>query len=406
MVKKTTAKDGDHVVTMREVAKAAGVSIKTVSNVVNDYEFVSDATRAKVHKAIDELGYVINVSARNLRRGSTGIIALAIPDLQLSYFAQLSSLIITEAKKLGLRVIVEPTLYSREGELDALHGSQTAMVDGLIYSPLELGPDDAAEVEVDYPLVLIGERIFTDKVDHIATENVEGAKRATSYLLQTGCKRVAVVGVHPGEEVGSAALRFRGYREALEEAGVPFDPALVVPSIMWHRNDGVAAIWYPQEDGYGNLFLPTDEAGAPMLYDFAIYGYTTGLDYPEGWEPFGDDWWGPPTELGLADTSWLCDSWVLELRGGDAGPGYAGTADLYYAPAGYIKQDYLGVWRMEDDCLYLKLSADSGDAIDASFPILISPSGEDLYFQRSRTGAGIPFLPDGTDSIGLLLYTG
>ena len=139
-------------------------------------------------------------------------------------------------------MIVEPTLYSREGELDALHGSQTAMVDGLIYSPLELGPDDAAEVEVDYPLVLIGERIFTDKVDHIATENVEGAKRATSYLLQTGCKRVAVVGVHPGEEVGSAALRFRGYREALEEAGVPFDPALVVPSIMWHRNDGVAAM--------------------------------------------------------------------------------------------------------------------------------------------------------------------
>lgn len=210
MVKKTTAKDGDHVVTMREVAKAAGVSIKTVSNVVNDYEFVSDATRAKVHKAIDELGYVINVSARNLRRGSTGHHRARHPRPgSWSYFAQLSSLIITEAKKLGLRVIVEPTLYSREGELDALHGSQTAMVDGLIYSPLELGPDDAAEVEVDYPLVLIGERIFTDKVDHIATENVEGAKRATSYLLQTGCKRVAVVGVHPGEEVGSAALRFR-----------------------------------------------------------------------------------------------------------------------------------------------------------------------------------------------------
>ena len=97
----------------------------------------------------------------------------------------------------------------------------------------------------------------------------------------------------------------------------------------------------------------------------------------------------------------LPGSAVLELRGGDAGPEYAGTADLYYSPAGYSKQDYLGVWRMEDDCLYLKLSADSGDEIDASFP-----SGEDLYFQRSRTGAGIPFLPDGTDSVGLLLYTG
>ena len=197
------------------------------------------------------------------------------------------------------------------------------------------------------------------------------------------------------------------YREEYAEPVLVFvDPEEPDKEVNLVTNDGVAAIWYPQEDGYGNLFLPTDEAGEPMLYDFAIYGYTTGLDYPEGWEPSGDDWWWPPTELGLADTSWLCDSWVLELRGGDAGPGYAGTADLYYAPADYIKQDYLGVWRMEDDCLYLKLSADSGDEIDASFPILISPSGEDLYFQRSRTGAGIPFLPDGTDSIGLLLYTG
>ena len=197
------------------------------------------------------------------------------------------------------------------------------------------------------------------------------------------------------------------YREEYAEPVLVFvDPEEPDKEVNLVTNDAVAAIWYPQEDGYGNLFLPTDEDGAPLLYDFAIYGYTTGLDYPEGWEPSGDDWWWPPTELGLADTSWLCDSWVLELRGGDAGPEYAGTADLYYAPAGYIKQDYLGVWRMEDDCLYLKLSADSGDEIDASFPILISPSGEDLYFQRSRTGAGIPFLPDGTDSIGLLLYTG
>ena len=139
---KRTGGNGEHVVTMREVAKAAGVSIKTVSNVVNDYEFVSQATRDKVNKAIVELGYTVNVSARNLRRGQTGIIGLAIPDLQMPYFAQLSSLVIEEAKKVGLRVIVEPTQYSRDGELEALHGSQQTMIDGLIYSPLELGQDD------------------------------------------------------------------------------------------------------------------------------------------------------------------------------------------------------------------------------------------------------------------------
>ncbi|WEV42084.1 LacI family DNA-binding transcriptional regulator [Bifidobacterium sp. ESL0682] len=230
------------VVTMREVAKVAGVSIKTVSNVVNDYQFVSDATRKKVNKAIDELGYVVNASARNLRRGQTGVISLIIPDLQLPYFAQLSSLVIEEAKKVGLQVIVEPTLYSREGEIEALRGQRLSMLDGVIFSPLELGQDDVAQLDVDYPLVLIGERIFTDTVDHIATENVEGAKRATTYLIQTGCRRIAVLGVHPGEKVGSAGLRFQGYKEALEENGMEFDERLVAPAGMWHRIDGVNAM--------------------------------------------------------------------------------------------------------------------------------------------------------------------
>jgi DNA-binding LacI/PurR family transcriptional regulator len=232
----------DQTVTMKDVAKEAGVSIKTVSNVVNDYQFVSDATRTRVNAAISKLGYVVNVSARNLRTGQTGLIALAIPDLQMPYFAQLSSLVIEEAKKFGLRVIVEPTLYSREGEIKALHGSQLSLLDGLIFSPLELGQEDVDQLKVDYPLVLIGERIFTDTVDHIATENVEGAKRATSYLLQTGCRKIAVLGTHPGEKVGSAALRYEGYRGALEEYGIDFDDRLVVPSEMWHRNDGAKAM--------------------------------------------------------------------------------------------------------------------------------------------------------------------
>ena len=199
------------------------------------------------------------------------------------------------------------------------------------------------------------------------------------------------------EEYAQPVLVFVNYEEW------PDEPDTEVNLVT---NNGLEVKWYPLTDESGCPVVPTGVNYAPMLMDFGIFGAITGLDYPEDWEPAGDDWWWPPTELGLADTSWLCDSWVLELRGGDAGSEYAGTADLYYAPAGYIEQDYLGVWCMEDDCLYLKLSADSGDEIDASFPILISPSGEDLYFQRSRTGAGIPFLPDGTDSVGLLLYTG
>jgi DNA-binding LacI/PurR family transcriptional regulator len=229
-------------VTMREVADDAGVSLKTVSNVVNNYEFVSDAMREKVNESIKKLGYTVNTTARNLRRGRHGVISLVVPDLRMPYFAELSSLVIAEAKKVGLQVLVEPTLYSRESELEALHGELRSMTDGLIFSPLELGPEDEAEFDVEYPLVVLGERVVSDNVDYVGTENVAGVKRATSYLLQTGCKRVAVLGAHPGERMGTAQLRLQGYMEALDEHGIPFDPDLVVTSVMWHRVDGVEAM--------------------------------------------------------------------------------------------------------------------------------------------------------------------
>lgn len=266
--------------TMKDVAKAAGVSVKTVSNVVNDYEFVSSSTREKVNKAINELGYQVNVPARNLRLGYTGIISLAIPDLAMPYFAQLSSLVIEESKKLGMRVLVEPTLYSREGELEALHGSQHSMIDGLIYSPLELGMDDVEQLEVDYPLVVLGERIFSDRFDHVATENVEGAKHATAYLISTGCRRIAVIGTHPGEKLGSAALRLDGYRQGLEEAGLDFDPKLVAPSRMWHRIDGVNAMNSLLDAGVvpDGVVALNDMLAAGVLHSIQMHGMSVPDD--------------------------------------------------------------------------------------------------------------------------------
>lgn len=228
--------------TMREVAREAGVSLKTVSNVVNDFEFVSDETRNRVNTAIKDLGYRVNVTAQSLRKGRHGNLSLVVPDLRLPYFAELSSLVIMEAKKQGLNVIVEPTLYSRDAELKVLRNAQQSMSDGMIFSPLELGPDDADELDIDFPLVVIGERIVSDRFDYISTENVGGVKRATIYMYQSGCKHVAVLGTHRGEKVGSAAMRLQGYKEALEELGVPFDPRLVVPSKMWRRIDGAIAM--------------------------------------------------------------------------------------------------------------------------------------------------------------------
>ena len=164
--------------------------------------------------------------------------------------------------------------------------------------------------------------------------------------------------------------------------------------------------WYPQEDLYGDVILPASEEGRMLLFDFSIYTNTIAIDHPEGWEPSGDDWWWPPTDLGLADTSWDCDEWTLELHYGDCDPDYAGLANLYEYYNGQKNLQFFGVWRMEDDCLRLDMSAGVGSSLSGSFPVLISPSGEYLYFQRSRIGEGMPFLRNGEDSTTLSLRYG
>jgi len=228
--------------TLHDVARLAGVSIKTVSNVINDYPHVRPATREKVQAAIGELGYTPNLTARNLRSGRTGAIALAVPDLALSYFAELAAHVIAEAERAGVVVLVEQTDGDRDRELELLQSPRLKLTDGLIFSALGMGQEDAAALAVDYPLVLLGERIFDPSVDHVTMRNVDAARAATEYLIASGRRRIAVVGAHEGEVIGSAGLRLRGHLEALEGAGIRPDPQLIAHTTLWHRANGANAM--------------------------------------------------------------------------------------------------------------------------------------------------------------------
>lgn len=224
--------------TLHDVARLASVSIKTVSNVINDRPNIRATTRERVEKAIAELGYTPNLTARNLRSGRTGAIALAVPDLALSYFAELAAIVIAEAERRGVVVLVEQTGGDREREIDLLRSPRLKLTDGLIFSPLGMGQDDVGRLSVSYPMVLLGERIFDGPTDHVTMQNVEAARDATAYLLANGRRRIALVGAHDGEIIGSAGLRMRGYREALSAAGIPYDDDIVGYTTMWHRANG------------------------------------------------------------------------------------------------------------------------------------------------------------------------
>lgn len=260
--------------TLRDVAALAGVSVKTVSNVVNDFEFVRPSTREKVQAAIAELGYQPNLAARQLRAGRTGVIGLAVPELRFSYFAELADAVLEAARARDYVVLIEQTGGARDAEIALLTGSRTAMMDGLLFSPLGLAYDDADVLDVSYPLVLLGERIFDGPTDHVTIQNVEGAALATRHLIAGGRRRIAVLGAHEGERVGSAALRLRGYREALDAAGIPFDPALVVVREGWHRRDGAEAMQELLDRGvsFDAVFALNDELGLGALRTLAQNG--------------------------------------------------------------------------------------------------------------------------------------
>jgi DNA-binding LacI/PurR family transcriptional regulator len=227
---------------LKDVAARAGVSVRTVSNVVNRSAPVAEATRQRVQEALDELGYRPNLAARSLRAGRTGIIGLLIPELHSPYFGELAGLLVEAAQRRSWTVIIDQTRGSVEGERRLLQGSGGRVVDGLIISPWALEAAELRSRAGKTPMVLLGERDPQQVADHVAVDNVLAAREATRHLLAGGRRRIAALGLQPKLRHGTAEQRLAGYREALAGAGLAPDPALEAPVRTLHRSDGAEAM--------------------------------------------------------------------------------------------------------------------------------------------------------------------
>lgn len=226
---------------LRDVARRAGVSVKTVSNVVNDYPYVSAATRQRVQAALDELQYQPNLSARHLRSGRTGVIALAVPELDFPYFAALADMVVKMADRRGWTVVIEQTGGSATRERAVLEGLRRLRVDGILLNPMALGLEGILQRRDRTPIVLLGERVGDAVLPHVSVDNIAAAREATLHLARMGARRIACIGSE-GAQPGTGSLRLEGHRQGLAEAGLEFDPRLVAPTRGYHRADGAAAM--------------------------------------------------------------------------------------------------------------------------------------------------------------------
>ncbi|GLY16895.1 LacI family transcriptional regulator [Kineosporia rhizophila] len=229
--------------TLRDVARHAQVSLRTVNNVVSGYQHVSEAMRSKVMAAMEELDYRPNPIARTLRTGRTGVLALVVPEIDVPFFAELAREVIHAAAGIGYRVIVDQTGHDHERERQLLTGAdRTMLFDGLLFSPL-VTPAELQEMQEapSVPLVLLGEHDFDGRYDHVAIDNEQAAHDAVSHLISVGRRRIAAIGTQPHEEYATPQQRTAGFRRALGEAGLPLQPEYVRAAPHYRRAAGYEA---------------------------------------------------------------------------------------------------------------------------------------------------------------------
>jgi DNA-binding LacI/PurR family transcriptional regulator len=229
-------------VRLKVVADRAGVSMKTVSNVVHNYEYVSPQMRERVQAAIEELGYRPNLTARRLATGRTGMIALAIPEMDQPYFAEIARHIGEEAGRRGYRIIVEQTLNDVEAERAVIRDREEGLVDGVIFHPARIDTLEIARLRPGTPLVLLGEAARPLTADHVMIDNTRAARDGVEMLLRAKRSRIAFLATVRGDITESTHLRLLGYQEALLAAKIGLDPGLVLQSDGFAIEDGVRAV--------------------------------------------------------------------------------------------------------------------------------------------------------------------
>jgi DNA-binding LacI/PurR family transcriptional regulator len=232
-------------ITIRDVAARAGVSHQTVSRVINNNAPVSDLTRNRVLEAIEDLGYSPNAIARSMAKGRSSMLACISPNLTDYTFSSIIEGAEREARKNGYYLVSS----SAENELSFKDLLTELIKSRRVEGLLVINPYVDSRYQLINPktaAVFIGSHSRLKTISSVALDDFGVAKEATQYLIHLGHQRIAMV---TGPRVEDCTLdRDHGYKTALEEAGIPFDPSLVITG-DWTATSGYEAIFQFEDQG-------------------------------------------------------------------------------------------------------------------------------------------------------------
>lgn len=212
--------------TIADVAKLAGVSKTTVSHALSGKRPVAPTTKERITKVIEELGFRPNALARSLRMQRSQMIALIIPDITIPYYSVLARGLQDAIIKYGYCAIICNTDGKQRREIEFTLDAIQRQMDGIVLSSFYNRIEEIQRsIKDNVPLVSIGPGINNSNADQVTTDDQQGAMNITRYLIQKGHRRIGMISGSP--EFAFTKARLAGYREALAEANIPFDPTLV-----------------------------------------------------------------------------------------------------------------------------------------------------------------------------------
>ena len=238
--------------TIKDVAADANVSIKTVSNVINNAGSMREETRTRVLESIKKLGYMVNISARSLKTGATGLLGLAIFDFTQPFASELADAVIAAARQEGYGVIISTYGFNDRGFPSVIDETYRLGADGWVFFADRPLVEQGVDLKQSYPIVLTGDYDSFGQVDSVTMPNTEAVYAATARLLDDGIRDIALLG-STAEIIGQNAesfkkvdsgtqeLRTKGFVQAFADRGLDVNWNLVIPSTGMVRRDGVNA---------------------------------------------------------------------------------------------------------------------------------------------------------------------
>lgn len=208
--------------TIYDVAKKAGVSITTVSRVINNHPYVKESTRKKVEAFLEDMHYIPNSNASSLVSKSTNTIAIIVPDVTNNFFTTLLRGTEDKANQNGFAVILGNTDEDINKEQTYIRMFIERRVDGIIIDSVSAkGENLKAVLKHKIPLVLIDREVEGLSVDYVGSDNQVGAQKIVDYLIDLGHERIALISA--SQEISVFKKRTEGYLTSLSKAGLPIN---------------------------------------------------------------------------------------------------------------------------------------------------------------------------------------